>query len=192
MKRTSVFSLPLVFLLSLLFSFACQEESSLIAPDNAKVSSEEPNWVGLPTPKYQRLSKSFNAGDLIKKDEDGELIIDESYESVDGNTVKVIAKLKLYKGTIDEDTYIAMAVDGETGVLTFTPHMDFNMEAELYVKIEGFNLDGVQIRNLDFLYLTNSNYESVDHKEIIVDESSGLLELKEGKVPHFSRYGFTK
>ena len=43
-------------------------------------------------------------------------------------------------------------------------------------------------------YNMNANgvYKSIQYGEIIVDKQSGILELKEGKIPHFSRYGWVR
>lgn len=192
MNKTRLFTSVLLIFFFLLFSIACEEETAIVSPNNSQVSNEEPNWLGLPAPRYLRLSKSFSTGALIKKRHGGELIIDDEFESVDGKKVKVIVKLKIYKGSIEKDIYITMAIDGKTGILTFTPHMNFKKDAKLYIKIEGYNFDGVQTKNIDFMYLAKNGYERVEYKKIIVDKSSGTLELKEGKIKHFSRYGFTK
>jgi hypothetical protein len=86
-----------------------------------------------------------------------------------------------------------MSVDDENGTITYSPSMNFNKPAELYLKLEGLDLYDISKNSIDFAYHDpTGSFGQVDYKEIIVDISSGIVELKEGKIPHFSRYGFTR
>ena len=86
-----------------------------------------------------------------------------------------------------------MVVDDVNGTITYSPSMNFNTPAELYVKLEGLDIYGINPDLIDFSYHNpNGSFSQVDYKEIQVDISSGTLELKEGKIPHFSRYGFSR
>ena len=86
-----------------------------------------------------------------------------------------------------------MTVDSENGTLSFSPSMEFNKDVELYVKFEGLDLTDLKNNEIDFVYMANDGTIGlINYKEIIFDKSSGILELKECKVPHFSRYGLTR
>lgn len=55
------------------------------------------------------------------------------------------------------------------------------------------DLSEIQREEIDFVFLgKDGSIEQIDFKEIQFDNSSGTLELKEGKVPHFSRSGWTR
>ena len=180
-----------------LLFFGCQnDEFSPVGPDSTEPyfsQVSEPNWVGLPVSNFQFLAKTFSTSKLVKADKDTELIIDESYSGGPHGEVKVIVKLKFYSGSVDQDTQITMEIDDQTGVISFSPSMVFNKPAELYIKLEGLDLNDDDEENVDFVYLTvNGTYEAVEYDEIEVDTDDGELELKEGEVDHFSRYGFVR
>lgn len=180
-------------LLASLILFGCSQESTLVSPVSQSNSPGEPNWLGLPEPSQKSLSKSFITGALIEKDADGEIIINEAYKSSTGANVKVIVKIKFYAGTLNEDTFITMGIDDETGVVTFSPALEFNKPAELYVRLEGIKFPSINQSKVNFQYLVpDGTYQPVEYQSIVVDVSQGKYELSEGQVPHFSRYGFTR
>jgi len=193
MKRINMFSLALVFLLLLLFSFACKEGTSLVAPDNTSVSSEEPNWISLPVPNDTRLQKTFSVTELITVQNGGTIQIRESYDGGPHGKVKVFAKIKFGKNVVTEDTYFTMTLDDETCMLTFSPSMTFDKDAELTIELKGIDLGGVDKKDVDFVYYdANGQYVSVDYKKLKVNIRKGDLKVEKVKIPHFSRYGFTK
>lgn len=186
----------ILLILSFLFLVGCEESNSILEPSVqsiSKQSSDAPNWISLPSQNTLSKVTDFSVTKLVKRDKDTELIIDESYEGGIHGEVKVIAKIKFYKGTVKENTKVTMTVNVGTGVLSFTPSMEFDKDVELYVKFEGLDLTGVKEKDIDFVYMANDgSIASISYKEILVDESSGTLELKECMVPHFSRYGWTR
>ena len=193
MKKINMFSLALVFLLSLLFSFACQEGTSLVAPDNTSVSSEEPNWISLPAPNDTRLQKTFTVTELITKQSGGELSLRESYVGGPHGEVEVFATIRFAPNALPEDTQVTMSLDDETGVLSFTPSMSFNRDAALTIVLGGIDLSGVSENDIDFKYYdANGQYVSVDYNKLSIDIDDGGLGVLKVDIPHFSRYGFTK
>lgn len=193
MKKINMFSLALVVLLSFLFSTACQEESSIVAPGKTSVSSEEPNWVGLPVPNDTRLQKTFTVSELITKQSGGVLSLRESYVGGPHGEVEVFATIKFAPNALSEDTQVTMSLDDETGVLSFTPSMSFNRDAALTFSLGGMDLTGLSEDDVDFKYYdANGQYVSVDYNKLSVDINHGGLGVLKVDIPHFSRYGFTK
>ena len=169
----------------------------MVGPSNTMVTKlgtvQSVNWISLPSNGDKSVETEFSTSMWVKPSSDYELIIDRNYSGGVHGEVKVIAKLKFYAGSVSQNTLISMSIDDETACITFSPAMVFNKVAELYVKFEGLNLSDVDPGNLDFLYLKDDGtVGQIEYKEIIFDQSSGILELKEGKIPHFSRFGFVK
>lgn len=175
-----------------MFMFGCSEESTLISPEASNSESGEPNWVGLPARAGSSLNKTFSSGKFISKDKDEEIVISETYTSISGKTVSIYAQIIFFAGTLKEDTFITMEMDDETGVISFSPSMEFNKPALLNVTLTGLILKSLSSTE-DFKYLAASGgYESVVYNDLFVKVSEGGLQLDRGQIPHFSRYGFTR
>ena len=55
---------------------------------------------------------------------------------------------------------------------------------------EGLNLDGVD-NSADFYYIkTDSDFESLNKDNKVIQYSNGKLEVKGAKLPHFTRFGW--
>lgn len=153
----------------------------------------KPNWIQLPEIKGLLKDAGYTTSKFVNADKDTELIMDHTYNGGIHGKVKIIVKLMLYEGTLNQDSFISMTVNRENGTITFEPSQEFNKDAELYVKFEGIDLTHVEEEDISFDFLgKNGSLLKIHFKEIIIDQASGTLELKEGKVPHFSRYGWTQ
>ncbi|RPI74372.1 MAG: hypothetical protein EHM47_03770 [Ignavibacteriales bacterium] len=175
----------------ILFLSGCTEETNITAPETNYTSG--PNWITLPEREGSMVENIIAKTRNINGSSGGEIIIDFNYNGGPHGEVKVIAKLLFRAGSFSGTKAITMTIDDVNGTITYSPSMNFNKDAELYVKLEGLNLYGINPNNVDFSYHDPSGtFGPVDYKEIIVDIPSGILELKEGKIPHFSRYGFSR
>jgi len=192
MKKIKLFPVPLIVLFSLLFIFACSEESSIVAPGNTSISSEEPNWISLPL-NDNRLQKTFIVTKLITKRHGGKIDFKKSYKGGPHGEVKVSVKMKFPPNAVNEDTEFTMTLNDETGTISFSPSMTFNKDAVLTVEFKGIDLKGVNKKEVDFVYYNaDGKYVSVDYKKLKVNIRKGHLKVEKAKIRHFSRYGFTK
>ena len=189
MKR--LVALSLVALL-ILFT-ACQNEGP-VSPDmsgSQKVSKTTVHWIGLPQNADQKLAKSFSTSSLITVAEGGTLAIDESYTSTEGVAVHASSSIYFAPGCVPQDTDITMEIDDQTGVSTFNPHMVFNFPAVLNQTFSGLNLTGINPDNVKLYYLAeDGNYEAMQCDNLIVDVATGTITVVNGKIPHFSLYGY--
>jgi len=180
-----------IMIIGIFFFAGCSDKDSIVTPENNQTSA--PNWITLPQSEGLSIENEFSITKNIKGKDGGELIIDKNYNAGPHGTVKIITKLKFYRNSFAGTKNITMTVDDVNGTITFSPSMIFDKPAELYVKLEGLDLSGIDPNDIDFVYYDLSGiYGPVERKEIIVDISSGTLELKEGKIPHFSRYGYSR
>ena len=189
-----------IFIVILVFTtWGCSDTSTITEVKDMPNSSvtqnvtTEPNWIQLPEPKYPTLSKTFEKTKLIKADSDCFIQIYEEYEDVNGNQIIVAARIVFSAGTLDEDTEITMKLNDRSGVLTFTPHMNFNNNAILSMFAKNPKLVGIDEDDISFHYLSSDGtYESVDVNKLKINGEKGQLRLLEAELPHFSRYGFTR
>jgi hypothetical protein len=181
-----------LMVVSLLFWTGCQESSSIVEPETVQTSA--PNWIELPknTSQSSSIEMEFSASENIDGNSGGEIKLDRNYYGPNGK-VKIIAKLKFDKGSFNGTKLITMIVDDVNGTVTYSPSMNFDKPAELYLKLEGLDLSGINPDDIDFVYFSPSGtYGPITYKEIKVDIQSGTLELKDGLIPHFSRFGFCR
>jgi hypothetical protein len=177
--------------LILLGLFGCSENLQVNEPQIGTTAG--PNWITLPQRNSSSVEAIISKTQNISGSNGGEIIIDFNYNGGPHGEVKVIAKLKFLSGSFSGTLSITMVVDDVNGTITYSPSMNFNKPAELYVKLEGLDIYGIDPDLIDFSYHDPSgSFGQVDYKEIQVDISSGTIELKEGKIPHFSRYGFSR
>lgn len=189
-------------LLSLIFIFGVWGCTDSVAPitdaDQMQKGSisGEPNWLTLPVPN----NKTFQKDDLsvtktVKPDKSTKLEIKTEYDGGAFDRVKIQAKLEFKKGCVEEDTEITMMIDPDTWVITILPHIETlgGEGAELELKLEGQDLEEGDEDVIDFVFLSPEGlYESIERFRIKVKVKNGELELMKGKLPHFSRFGFTR
>ena len=174
------------------FMIGCSEQTSANSPiDN--VNTNEPNWIALPMGSGSNIENQFSTSGWINKGTDSEFIIDKSRPGGFRGEIKTIVKIKFYAGSVSKNSFMTLTADDLSSLCTFGPRQTFLKPGELYVKYEGLDLTGINADEIDFVYMNaNGVYESIQYGEIKVDIQSGILELKDGKIPHFSRYGFIR
>lgn len=190
MKRFALFS----FLASLIFFTACQNESPITGPQNnefQKSVTAEPQWIGLPQAAGKSLAKSFATSQFVTIADGGHLVINESYISTEGVAVEAYSSIVFAPGCVQEDVTITMEIDDRTGVGTFLPHQYFNFPCILNQKFVGLNLSGVDVNSIQLYYLAeDGTFEVMPYDQLIIDVKTGTIEVINGKIPHFSLYGY--
>lgn len=178
----------------LLIFTSCQNESPISGPElseNHSISKAEPNWIGLPQSADGKLAKKFGTKKHITVAEGGDLLIDESYVTLEGKTVRAYSSITFAPGTVQNDVEITMEIDDQNGVSTFLPHQMFNFPAILNQTFTGLNLNGIDPSTIQLYYLaTDGTYEVMEYDQLIVDIENGTITVVNGKIPHFSLYGF--
>ncbi len=168
-------------LLSALVLVGCADDASFLTSSETQIiqQSNSPNWIQLPDNEGMSVENQFSVTEYVTKKDGGELIIDESYYGGPHGEVKVIAKLKFYKNTVKKSSMITMTVDNESGAISFSPPTAFKKAADLYVKFEGLDLSNVDPDDVEFINHTpDNNVYPVLYESIVVDVSSGTIELK--------------
>jgi hypothetical protein len=199
MKKIASFILAVAF-----FMIGCQDDNSILGPNNElSDASSSPkgrlilaNWIELPDDgTLAKVGDTDGAGwtvtQKVPSNQDTKLIIEEKYEGGIHGVVKISTVLKIYAGTVKEDTYVTLNVDDEYGIVTFSSPQAFNKKAELYVTFVGLDLDDVESEDIEFIYLDETEeIMGVESKAMTVDESTGTISLYAGMVSEFAQYGF--
>ena len=195
MKKILIFTALIGFLLA-----GCQHDNSIITPSEENISAasfSEPEWISFPS--SNSLRKMSHTEGWVVTDGVTELSILDQYATPGGphNQVTLDCSIKFVAGAVDEDVYMSWDYDDVTGIATFLPGMEFNIPAELDIMIEGLALVPGDELLVDFYYIWTDEYgvehsESIDYDELNVDVATGTIELINGIIPHFSRFGFGK
>ena len=162
----------------LLVFTACQNDSQVVGPQQSETgytAQAEPNWIGLPENAQKSLAKVFATSEYITT----------------GTEVHTYSSISFAPGCVPEDVTISMEIDDETGVSTFQPHLVFNTPAILNQTFTGLDLTGLDPNNIQLSYLAlDGTYEVMEYDQLIVDVETGTITVVNGKIPHFSRYGY--
>lgn len=134
----------------------------------------------------------YSASNNVDGAKGGTVILDTVYEGSSG-PVEIFAEIKFKSGAFIGSHLVTMMIDNVSGTVSFDPPSVFVKPANLDMKLAGINLSGLDENNISFVYINpNGNLEPVWSKDIIVNISENRLELKDGEIHHFSRYGWAR
>jgi hypothetical protein len=123
----------------------------------------------------------------------GEIEINHSFETSDGDTITIWARLNFPQRSFNGVEEISMIINNEIGTISFYPHMVFNIPAGFNLKYTGLDLSGIDPHLVDFIFQNyDGKTEQINYDEIIVDVDMGVLRLVKGRLNHFSRYGWIR
>jgi hypothetical protein len=190
MKR--LLSLSLAALMLILS--ACQNEGPINGPESPASQNQakfQPHWIGLPQNASHQLLKTFSTSQLVTVANGGQLTINETYTSTAGTQVHTFSSIALAPGCVQQDVTISMDIDDVTGVSTFMPHQIFNFPAILNQTFTGLNLAGKDVSKIHLYYYgVDGTWEIMQCDQLIVDVATGTITIVNGRLPHFSVYGY--
>ncbi|HSP88731.1 MAG TPA: hypothetical protein VLN45_11395 [Ignavibacteriaceae bacterium] len=169
----------------------CSENLQVNEPEVKTASG--PNWITLPQKSGSSVETEYSVSGVIDGTQGGQLSITEIYFAGPFGNVKVSAKLKFAKNSFAGTETITMVVDNVNGTVTYSPHMNFSIPALLDLEFQGIDLTGINPDSIDFVYHNPDGYfDTIDYQSLTVKVADGKLTLTDGKIPHFSRYGFSR
>jgi len=184
-------NLAIIVLILIPLFWGCSD-NNLISPEPKK--GMQKTWIQLPQPENDLSTEmEFSSLKEIDGNKGGEIRIDKKYPTPGGvnKEVKISAVLKFQSGSFSGKRDITMVIDDINGTVTYSPSMNFDKPAILDLIFEGIDLTGVNKDQVDFVYIGEDGlFYPVSYKEIKVDLLRGRLELVDGLIPHFSRYGW--
>lgn len=193
-------------LLLILFFFGCQKHESIVSPEqNSTNSMSKPVWVlaaekqgltfiSLPQSHSVSLQKKYDS-EYIKSGEGGKLSVEKTYRSLGGKRVSLEASLTILENSLDQSSLLTMAITDNFLCFEFGPSgTSFSKSALLNVEVEGLDLSLIgelQTAHLKYFDEVNNIWVNVDADDVSINVKEGKFICKNGKIDHFSRYGFT-
>jgi hypothetical protein len=181
------------FLTFLLFSalvfFGCNQESEITSPVETGLDKQL-KLISLPMPSSGLTVESQTFTKWINGDNGGEFYSEYSYQSNSG-MVGQFSTLKFDPGAFSGWTNISQTFNTGGAAMEFGPSMQFQAKVEYSYKITGVDLSGINPETLDFVYIdANGNMYPVNYESVSMNQTTGMLEVVDAEIPHFSRYGF--
>jgi hypothetical protein len=176
-------------LFSALVFFGCNQESEITSPvDTGQILNKK--LISLPLPSSGLTTETWTDFKEINGNYGGEFYSDYSYQSSTG-IVNQYSTLDFDPGAFSGVKTISQTFNTGGAAMQFGPSMQFQAEVEYSYKITGVDVSGINPASLDFVYIdANGNMYPVEYESVSVDEATGMLEVVDAEIPHFSRYGF--
>lgn len=194
-------------LLLILFFFGCQKPESIVSSEQNNTSSmAKPAWVlaaekqgltfvTLPQSGSISLEKKTFDSEFIKSGESGKLSVEKNYRTSGNKKVSVEASLSVLENSLEQSSLLTMSFTDNFLCIEFGPSgTTFSKPALLNVEVEGIDfsaLGNLQTAHLKYFNEVQNAWEDVAADEIVINVKEGKFECKNGKISHFSRYGFT-
>lgn len=209
MKQLTV----IIFAALIISATGCQQENNIVNPESL-VSAQDNNQASSPATgllskngkkgkdKYSGSLDLLKVSKVITLDGDKGGHVSYKYEFPDGSTVDADLTLekRSYKGT----KTFTITFDAANKTVHFDPHgSTFDIPAHLDLKYKKLDFEndvlttGIDWRNAKngtFVYMPDdgSAYQEMEYKDVIVNANSGILFVKNARLPHFSRFGFIR
>ena len=195
MKKVNLIGSVFMIAFLLLFSIGCQDSSSLVGPENNSISNDNQLDKKSHDKKSRDKKGSYSVKKKITVKKGGKITLKTSYDGPFGKKAKIKAEIKFKPGTVTEDTEFTMTLDPTTGMISFSPHMEFvdGKTATLTMSFKGVDLKKMKIDKEDirFVYFDgNGQLFEMDYKKIWFKKHS--FGVHQVEMHHFSRYGFTR
>jgi len=198
MKRSLV-KTKLLFILFLGITFlGCSDNldnspvATPITAEKLTYSHQSENEPKTPT----GIESLLHASQLINGKVGGWLILDENYINTAGREIDVYARVRVLPGAYEGTVNIEMFLNDEDVSLQLFPEMTFNREVRLDVWFRGADLEALgytESRDVDFAYFAdNGDVELIENKKSKVDTRKNKIVVRNAKLNHFSRYGWTR
>ena len=178
---------------SVLFSFlifwGCTQESEITSPVDTG-SSHQYKLISLPVPASGLTVETQTYTQWVNGYNGGEFSAEYSYQSNSG-TVSQYSTLDFIPGVFSGWKNISQTFNTGGAAMEFGPPMQFQNTVKYTYTIYGADLTGIDPNTLNFVYIdANGNMYPVQYDSVSMDESTGMLQVVNAVLPHFSRYGF--
>ena len=178
-----------LFALLTLFVVGCSEQSSVIAPVN-NVNTNEPNWIALPKAEGMQVNTVVSNSKIIDGTKGGIIALNNMYHSSTGDVV-IKSDLRFPDRSFSGQVKFTVSHDDATCLSTYGPSYVFNKALIFNITYTGVDLSTVNPLTVKFAYISTKNsVEYAVNDGIVVDKTTGTLQVINAQIPHFSRYGF--
>ena len=212
MKKLAILILSALFLIT-----GCQDDNSILEPNNNYASDElnkrrretttddydqdtntsesdyssssnEPDWLTIPSSGLEMVTSK-----MVNGSEETLLDLNTNIQGGIFGNIQINATLRFLRGAFEGSRYVTMSINSDYGTASFSPSGEFDIPAIYNSTIMGLDLSGINPDEIEFVYMgTDGKYYSIDVQNILVEPQSGKLQVINAKIPHFSRYGWTR
>jgi len=139
-----------------------------------------------------RLDKEVSPSVVITPEAGGDVPFNYSYTDKNGKPVSIAMNLHFAPGIVTTSTPVSITLDTESLIADFSPSMgSFAKDVICTATVTGVDLasvpDGADVK---LFYINDEACETMGADAISYDKSAGTVTLSNGRIPHFSLYGF--
>ncbi len=176
----------------LLFGFLLASCSNFDSTTEPIANNSQKRIIKMPSHSKTAVEETFSTSKEINGIVGGKIDFNFSYTSDAGTPVNIYGTLTIPAGAFQYTTTIRLDLNTDEAVIDCYPTpTTFDKPLLLDMTHEGLNLDGVD-NSADFYYIkTDSNFESLNKNNKVIQYSNDKLEVKGAKLPHFTRFGWT-
>ncbi len=147
--------------------------------------------ISLPSSSAEDIDTLVTQYKEIDGHEGGKFDFVYSYQGGPFDSVTIVSKLDFADHTFEGTQVISQTLNTNYAAMKYGPSMQFDKDVKLNLVITGLDLSNVDPNTLDFVFINeDGSVENVVYDNIIVNVSTGTIEVDNAKLTHFSRYGF--
>ncbi len=195
MKRFSLYSALVLFVG--LFS-SCSDISNPAAPSSQYQSGvivprSSVSFLSLSSRQTtNRLETMISHSEIISPVTGGDVTLEHKYNASNGNLVTINMNLHFAPGIVTQPTSVSISMNTDLLIADFSPSLGaFAKDVIFTATVTGVDLssvpDGADVK---LFYINDETCETMGVDAITYDKNAGTVTLTNGKIPHFSLYGF--
>jgi len=185
MKR----SLVVAALLAGFFFFGCSKDNSIVDPVSQNVNSKI-SWLKLPAAQGVTTEAQLTANFDVNGVTGGYNTFSSQFP---GSSVAVSATYSFPENCFPGQMIITAVFDEATAAADYYPSpFTFDNPITANITYSGLDLSNVDVSLISFVYLPPNSAvaEPIEYEQLIVDQATGVIQVVNAKIHHFSRYGF--
>ncbi len=187
----------IAFMLVIPFMIGCSDSSVNPQEENqsnriSQTSTSNKSWISLPENDKTNADSEYSASEVIDGEAGGIVELNVNYVVKGSVNVKIDASIEVPAGAYSDQKNIIMKINSINGTATFYPSPEtFNKPLVFNLKISGIDLNGVNPKTLDYVYLApDGSFQQIGYKKIVIN--NGILIVEDALIPHFSIYGWCR
>ncbi len=188
-----------IFISGLLAGFSgCQKAdplSSSAAVTKNTAAGQEFNILSFKGKNNRSLNKTTTVSKFIKANRGGTLYLEHEHGDLD-----VEISLTIPRNSMSENAEIEISLNDDQFLgavdVVFQPHgITFSRPAILNIDAKGLDMSGVNPNDIDLYYVNEESGQweqmQYDDLDVDIDDGEGEIEVKDARLPHFSRYALS-
>ena len=194
-----------LLLVSILFCLTACSDSSVLAPEydndsdvlskkvvkTKNVDLDDPN-LDFDLNLFDKSKAVFSQTYTVDGSVGDKLYEGYSWRDENGKKVTMAATLEIPKGAYEGELTFDLIFDLENLAVELYPSpFTFDIPVILDLKFSGVDLSDINEDELTFNYLDGEE-EDLEIKKIKINKKKGSLVIQGAKIPHFSRYGWSR